>query len=465
MTRPLILLGAGGNSVAALDAILAAQRLGTAAWHVAGWLDDTLTPGTALHGLQVLGALAEWDRWPDADFLLGIGAIQSFAARPEIIARLGIPATRFATVVHPAATISSLARLGSGSLVLAGAVVAAEAELGDHCIILQSSVVNHHCRLDDHTVIAANASLAGYVTTTGPCYIGSTASLRPGVRIGRNSVVGMGAVVLEDVPDNEVRVGNPAAPLPHGASRLERPVHPTAIIAPGARIDPSVRIGPYCVIASDTELGHGVVVHPHVVIESGVTVGADVEIQAHAVIGKRPVRVLALTRAPIGATGVQIGPRSAIGVGAVIYDDVVVGADSLIADGASLREQSRVGDGTIIGRYVTLNYNTSVGSRTKIMDHTWLCGNMGVGDDVFMSGGIMTTNDWTLGRGGLTDRELRGPTIGSGAVIGAGAILLGPVVVGPGAMVAAGSVVTRDVQPDSMVMGLPARARPVPSPE
>ena len=459
MKKQVIILGAGGNSVAALDAVITAEQNGGALCQIQGFLDDSLALGTSVHGIPVLGPLHDWEQWPEANFLLGIGAIDSFRLRPGIITRLGIPATRFASIVHPAASVSPLATIGAGCLILAGAVIAAEARLDSHCLVLQSSVINHHCHLGSHTVAAANVSLAGHVTTEGPCYIGSGAAVRPGVRIGRGSVVGMGAIVLADVADGTTVVGNPAAPVGQGRGPSRASIHATAVIAPNARIDPSVQIGPYCIVAADVDLGPGVVLHPHVVIEPGVVVAADVEVQAHAVLGKRPVRVRALTRAPAGHTGVHIGTRSAIGVGAVIYDDVTVGVDTLIADGASLREQSRIGDATIIGRYVTLNYHTTVGSRVKIMDHTWLCGNMSVGDDVFMSGGILTTNDWTLGRGGLPDAELIGPTIGAGAVIGAGAILLGPVTVGPGAIVAAGSVVTRDVQPDSLVMGLPARSR------
>ena len=111
---------------------------------------------------------------------------------------------------------------------------------------------------------------------------------------------------------------------------------------------------------------------------------------------------------------------------------------------------------------MTLNYDVTVGAGTKIMDHSWLAGSMRVGSNVFISGGVLTANDNEMGRRGYDRGEIRGPDIEDAAVIGAGAVLLPGIVVGRGATVGAGEVVTHDVASGALVVGIPARQRQSP---
>jgi UDP-2-acetamido-3-amino-2,3-dideoxy-glucuronate N-acetyltransferase len=88
-----------------------------------------------------------------------------------------------------------------------------------------------------------------------------------------------------------------------------------------------------------------------------------------------------------------------------------------------------------------------------------------VDDDVFVAPGVTLTNDQTIGRRRAGD-ELRGAVLRRACRIGAGAVLLPGVEVGEEGVVAAGAVVTRDVPPRTLVMGVPARiAREVPEEE
>jgi len=156
---------------------------------------------------------------------------------------------------------------------------------------------------------------------------------------------------------------------------------------------------------------------------------------------------------------IEIGANCSIGPHAVVFYDVVVGASTLLGDGASIREQTRIGSRTVIGRYVTVNYNTRIGSRVRVQDHTWLAGNMTIEDDVFISGGVGTSNDNAIGRSGYDETRTRGPYIARGAAIGVGANLLPGVRIGERAIVGAGAVVTKDVADGAVVMGVPAQVR------
>lgn len=222
-------------------------------------------------------------------------------------------------------------------------------------------------------------------------------------------------------------------------------------------IGENVTIHEFAVVRKNAKIGSNVIIHPHVVIEAGVEIGDDVEIFPGTYIGKEPKGAGALARTLSFERRVLIGAHSSIGPGAVIYYDVEIGQHTLIGDGASIREQCRIGSRSIIGRHVTVNYVVSVGDRTKVMDHSWLAGNMKVGNDVFISGGVLTTNDNDMGRNGYHEEDIRGPIIEDGVVIGVGALLLPRIVIGEKAVVGAGAVVTKNVAPGTVVMGLPAR--------
>lgn len=218
-----------------------------------------------------------------------------------------------------------------------------------------------------------------------------------------------------------------------------------------------VTVGAFCVIREGAQLGNGVVIHPHVVIESGVVLGDGVEVFPGAYLGKEPKGAGALARSLAYEKQVYIGAHTSVGPHAVIFYDVTVGANSLIGDGASIREGCKIGSSCVVGRHTTVHYNTVIGDRTKIMDLTHVTGNCSVGQDVFISVGVMMVNDNAIGRNGYSEEHVRGPVLEDGVAVGAGAILAAGVHIGRGAIVGAGSLVARNVNPLTMVLGTPAR--------
>src|SRR5687767_13530415 len=113
MARPLIILGTGGNAYDVLDIVEAINAAGRA-WDVKGFLDDARPVGSEFLGLPVLGRLADAGRFATESFVNAIGSDASFGRRREIVASSGLPQDRFATLVHPRASVSSRARLAPG---------------------------------------------------------------------------------------------------------------------------------------------------------------------------------------------------------------------------------------------------------------------------------------------------------------------------------------------------------------
>lgn len=123
-----------------------------------------------------------------------------------------------------------------------------------------------------------------------------------------------------------------------------------------------------------------------------------------------------------------------------------------------------VGDETKIGAFVEIQKNASVGRRCKISSHTFICEGVTIEDEVFVGHGVAFINDTypratTLGGSLQTENDwkVERTFVRRGASIGSGATILSKVVIGENAIVGAGSVVTRDVPPNTIVAGNPAR--------
>jgi acetyltransferase-like isoleucine patch superfamily enzyme len=133
-----------------------------------------------------------------------------------------------------------------------------------------------------------------------------------------------------------------------------------------------------------------------------------------------------------------------------------IGERCVVADQAHVRERADIGDETVVGRGASVENDVRVGARVRMQTGAYVTAWSVVEDDVFIAPGVILTNDPTAGQR-PADVELRGATLRRECRIGAGAVLLPGVEVGVGSFVAAGAVVTRDVPPGALVMGVPAR--------
>jgi acetyltransferase-like isoleucine patch superfamily enzyme len=124
----------------------------------------------------------------------------------------------------------------------------------------------------------------------------------------------------------------------------------------------------------------------------------------------------------------------------------------------------QIGDETKIGAFVEIQKNATVGHRCKISSHTFVCEGVTIEDNVFIGHGVTFIND-SYPRATTSDGELQTENdwrvettvVRRGASIGSGSTILSNLVIGENAIVGAGSVVTRDVPPDTIVAGNPAK--------
>jgi acetyltransferase-like isoleucine patch superfamily enzyme len=146
-----------------------------------------------------------------------------------------------------------------------------------------------------------------------------------------------------------------------------------------------------------------------------------------------------------------------------LINDVAFGDGVVVAPFTNLYG-CEVGDETRIGPFVEVQRGARIGSRCKIQSHSFICDGVEIHDEVFVGHGVMFIND-DRPRATTDDGELQSgddwtllPTvIERRASLGSGAVILGGVRIGEGALVGAGAVVTRDVAPGETVAGVPAR--------
>jgi acetyltransferase-like isoleucine patch superfamily enzyme len=147
----------------------------------------------------------------------------------------------------------------------------------------------------------------------------------------------------------------------------------------------------------------------------------------------------------------------------LIADDVSFGTNVVVQAFTNLYGCS-IGDRTRIGTFVEIQRGATIGSDCKIQSHTFICNGVEIGDEVFVGHGVVFINDKfpraTTADGTIQsedDWELIATAVERRASIGSGAVILGGIRIGEGALVGAGAVVTRDVPPGAIVVGSPAR--------
>lgn len=220
-------------------------------------------------------------------------------------------------------------------------------------------------------------------------------------------------------------------------------------------------------VGERSQMGHNVVIHANVILGIGVEIGDNVvicegthigdytRIGPNSVLGKQPMSNRRMKRKPDLASPLQLCNEIVIGAGAVLFAGSSFADGVLIGDLASVREGVRVGQDSVIGRSVIVELSTLIGQRVVLQSGSYITGDSIVEDDVFVGPEVSTSNDKYMG---LKPFEYKGPHIESFARIGNNATLLPGVRIGTRSVVGAGAVVTKDVAPEDIVVGVPAKS-------
>ena len=207
--RVAILGGKGGGTLAAQILLNIARADGSHA--LAGYLNDRLPKGAALHGGEVLGGFDDWRGLdPGIHFVAPLHKVGHIRENSARVLGLGIPDSRWATLIDPAANVADGVQIGRGSILATYASVWPDAIVGSHCFLRPGAIVSHDVTLGDFVYVGPNATVCGKCRIGTGVHIAPGATVRDEVTIGEYAVIGLGAVVTGDVPAYAVVTGNPA---------------------------------------------------------------------------------------------------------------------------------------------------------------------------------------------------------------------------------------------------------------
>ena len=219
------------------------------------------------------------------------------------------------------------------------------------------------------------------------------------------------------------------------------------------RADPR---GPGLFLGDGAVVGRDVIFGAQVTVHDGTVIGTGCVIEDGVVLGKRP-RLARNSSSERGRLSpLELGNHVTVCAGAIVFAGSRIGDGSIIGDQAHVRERVQIGADTVIGRAGSVENDVTVGDRVRIQSNAYITARCTIEDDVFVGPCAMTTNDHTMGRH-APEHALAGATLRRACRIGGGAVLVPGIEVGEEAFVAAGAVVTRDVAPRAVVIGVPAR--------
>lgn len=210
--KKIIILGGQGDGVIIASALRDLHDAGNEVvpW---GFLNDFEEKGSMISGLPVLDRIENAKHFIENDTIFFISALlktkESFQ-RSRKIANLDIPPDRYFTLIHPQAAVAKSAKIGHGTFVGPHAAIMPDAVIGNHCSFRASANVGHDCVVGSYCYMGPNSTLCSRVKLHDGVHIGPNSCVIDKVELGPYSVVGIGSVILKNLPGFVVAFGCPA---------------------------------------------------------------------------------------------------------------------------------------------------------------------------------------------------------------------------------------------------------------
>lgn len=150
----------------------------------------------------------------------------------EVIVAIGEPVIRekkyaqlekdniaIATLIHPDVYIPDTAKIGKGVVIQYGCFISCNVTIENYVYIQPQCNIGHDDVLHKGCIVSSFGNLAGMVNVGENTYLAMSTTIKEGVSVGANTVIGMGSVVHRDIPDSVIAMGNPARPMKNNEDR------------------------------------------------------------------------------------------------------------------------------------------------------------------------------------------------------------------------------------------------------
>jgi len=206
----VVILGAGGLA-REVYWIFCDVNKAEGAWAVLGFIDENPANwGKSLCGIPILGDFQWFESANTKSEVKVICAVGSPRARRSLVKKAEQSGLSFITVAHLSVQASKYVDIGIGTVVAAGCILTTQIKIGNHVYLNLDTTVGHDVVIQDFVNVAPGCHISGNVMLREGADLGTGTVILQGITIGKWSVIGAGAVVIEDIPDNAVAFGVPA---------------------------------------------------------------------------------------------------------------------------------------------------------------------------------------------------------------------------------------------------------------
>jgi sugar O-acyltransferase (sialic acid O-acetyltransferase NeuD family) len=209
--KEIVIIGAGGFGREVKTLIDAINNL-KFEYKLIGFYDDNIKVGTQINGLEVLGNVNDLNSVNSNLYVaIGIGVPK---IKEQIILRLKNSNLLFPNLIHPSVIISEDdVSFGVGNVICAGNIITCNIKIKNFITLNLCCTVGHDTIINNYCSFMPNVNISGEVTIMNNVYVGTGAKIINNLKIGENTIVGAGAVVSKNLPENCTAVGIPAKPI------------------------------------------------------------------------------------------------------------------------------------------------------------------------------------------------------------------------------------------------------------
>ena len=205
--KNIVIIGAGGVG---REVSLIIQQINELeqTWNLLGFIDDnTDNWGKVINGYSVIGGIDSLEFLSNDTYI--VIAIANYEVKKKIVNKVNNK-FKFATIVHPKVWIHDYMTVGEGTIIYEGAILTANIEIGNHVIISPKCGVGHDSIIKDYVSLLWNVNVSGNDLIEEGVMMGSGSTVIQGKKIGKGSIIGAGAVVVNDIESFSTAVGVPA---------------------------------------------------------------------------------------------------------------------------------------------------------------------------------------------------------------------------------------------------------------
>lgn len=207
--KDIVIIGAGGFGREVAWLIEDINKVNKE-WNIVGFVDDNENiQGIEVNGYKVVGDV-EWLKKQEMNVVSAIG---DPIVKKKVMERLKDSKNTYPVLIHPSVIYSDKVSFGEGSIICAGNIITVNIEIGKHVIINLDCTIGHDAVLGNYTTVLPSVNVSGFAETEECVSIGTGSAIIQGVKIGENTVIGAGSVVVKDLPANCTAVGAPAKPI------------------------------------------------------------------------------------------------------------------------------------------------------------------------------------------------------------------------------------------------------------